>query len=77
MKQTWQRILCAGLLSALLCIMLIACKDPVVGENPEDSTPEVSSSELSEPSRPDPPLDDKVINKGENTDPEWGNDVIA
>ncbi len=86
MKKTWLRILCVAMLSVLLCMMLVACKDFDNNKNPEvsssemtteESTPEVSSTETTTEKTDPPKPVEKIGNEGENTDTDWGNDVIA
>ncbi len=72
MKKTWLRILCVAMLSVLLCMMLVACKDFDNNKNPE-----VSSSEMTTEKTDPPKPVEKIGNEGENTDTDWGNDVIA
>ena len=82
MKKTWLRLILTALLGLLLCISLIACTDPNNEKDPTGTTQETTDGSTTEENSDEKPvdtdpLDEKVGNKGENTDPEWGNDVIA
>lgn len=74
MKKIWLHLILVALLG-LLCISLIACEDVDSGKLPPETTAEVTTAE--EPTGEEPADTEKVGNEGENTDPEWGNDVIA
>lgn len=78
MKKIWLRLILVALLG-LLCISLIACTDPDSEKEPPETTAgETTAEEITAEKPVDTnPLDEKVGNQGENTNPEWGNDVIA